>query len=71
MGLHVSYSSFSSIFSKLGVLKTRGGSRANLKEAVDNRGVFSSTEISKVRSSKGAQNFHKVAPDLFQFGEGS
>ena len=31
---------------------------------------FSSTEISKVSSSKGAQNFQKGAPDLFQLGEG-
>ena len=38
--------------------------------AVDNGGVFSSTEISKVSSSKGAQNSKKRAPDLFKFGEG-
>ena len=52
----------------------RGGSRANLKGAVDNGGVFSSKEISKVSSSKGAQNLQikssKGAPDLFQLGEG-
>ena len=47
----------------------RGGSKANLKGAVDNWGIFSSTEISKVISSKGAQNFQKGMPDLFQLGE--
>ena len=46
----------------------RGGSRANLKGAVDNGGVFSSKEISKVSSSKGAQNLQKGAPDLFLGG---
>ena len=39
-------------------------SRANLKGAVDNGGIFPSTEISKVISSKGVQNSKKKGAGL-------